>query len=157
MSATYAELRAERLSKPCPRCNAQVDRECTTPNGWLTYHKVRDAVVRGETVKASKPGRLTDAQAQRIERAAEHGTVWAPHRANFGGERAQITVVETLAGHGILALVGDDGHERTFALTVEGWRVYRTHRLVIRRLSEDEIDAGEAEAVIREQTNDKET
>jgi hypothetical protein len=146
MSTTYAERRAERLSKPCPRCKAPTGVVCTTPNGWLTHHKVREQAVAGETVKAPKLGRLSDAQAQRIEHAAEHGTVWVPHRANFGGDRAQITVVEKLAKKGLLVQVGDDGTERTFALTVAGWKVYREHRLIIRRLSDEDMAAGEAAA-----------
>lgn len=150
MTTTYAERRAARLSKPCPRCKAPEGESCTTPNGWLTYHQVRERAVAGETVAVPKLGRLSDAQAQRIEWAAEAGQVYASHYANFSGDRAQITCVEKLAEKGLLVQIGDDGTERTFALTVAGWKVYREHRLVIRRLSNAEIDAGEASAVSRE-------
>lgn len=150
---TYAERRAARLAVPCPRCHAQIGRECTTPNGYATrQHKERDAATAGETPKAPKLGRLSDAQAQRIEAAAEAGYVAAPRWAPFDvHDRANITCVEKLTAKGLMVLVEETSERRRYVLTVAGWKVYREHRLVIRRLSADEIDAGEAEAVAREQ------
>lgn len=147
---TSGQRRAAIFSVPCPRCRAAAGQPCRSPNGWAARHQVRERLARGETVIPPKLGRLTDAQAQRIEWAAEAGQVYASHHATEYGDRAQITCVEKLAEKGLLVLVGDDGTERTFALTVAGWKVYREHRLVIRRLSDAEIDAGEAAAIARE-------
>lgn len=148
-SLSYAERRKIILSVACPRtgCRAQIGEPCRSPNGWGARHLVREHLARGQSVPAPKLGPLTEAQAQRIEVAAEAGSVWAPHRADFRGDRAQITVVEKLADKGLLVLVSQDDMERHYALTVAGWRVYREHRLIIRRLTDDEIDTGEATAV----------
>jgi hypothetical protein len=126
--------RDARLSAPCPmpRCRAAVGEGCRTPNGWLAYHKARERAVRGEQPKPTRKHRLTDAQAQRIEVAAEYGQFCAPGQyADLGGDAAERAVADALERHG----------ERTMRLTAEGWRTYWHHRLVIRRLPDGRHDS----------------
>lgn len=140
-----AKRRAERdarLSVPCPqpRCLARTGEDCRTPNGWLTYHKAREKAVRGEAPAAPRRHRLTDAQAQRIEVAAHYGQVYAAGQyANFAGDAAERAVADALVHHGLMEAVAADQYgERKLHLTAEGWRTYWHHRLVIRRLPDDQ-------------------
>lgn len=142
--ATYQQRHAARLSEPCPmpRCRAGVGQQCTTPNGWLAYHKARENAVLGVTPALAKPRkhRLTDAQAQRIELAAQFGQLYAADQhAALGGDAAERVCADALERAGLVAQVGtgDDGCERIFELTAEGWRTYWHHRLVIRRLPDE--------------------
>ncbi len=139
--------KARRLSQPCPmpRCPAGVGQECRTPNGWATYHKRRAwAVANGGAEPPSKPRthRLSDAQAQRVEWAAERGVYYAPDRwATLRGDAAERACADALERAGLVVQfdTSPDG-ERMFRLTDEGWKVYHTHRLVIRRFDEARHD-----------------
>jgi hypothetical protein len=137
--------RDARLSAPCPmpRCRAGVGRDCTTPNGWLTYHKARERAVRGEATPAHRRPRLTDAQAQRIEWAAESGTYHAAGQyATLGGDATERACADALERHGYIEQYDpSDSGERKFRLTAEGWRTYWHHRLVIRRLPDGRHDS----------------
>lgn len=149
IEAGAAKRRAERdarLSAPCPmpRCRAQVGVDCTTPNGWLTYHKARERAVRGEQPRATaRRHRLTEAQAERVEIAAQHGHLYAPgQHAQFGGDAAERAVADALERHGLVEQVSADEYgERTLRLTAAGWRAYWHDRKVIRRLPEDQHSA----------------
>jgi hypothetical protein len=139
--------KVRRLSQPCPmpRCPAGVGQECQTPNGWATYHKRRAwAVANGgvEPPRKARALRLSDAQAQRIEWAAERGVYYAPDQyATLRGEAAERACADALERAGLVEQFDtspDD--ERMFRLTTEGWKVYHTHRLVIRRFDESRHD-----------------
>lgn len=134
--------RERRLSVPCPqpRCPAGVGDLCRTPNGWLTYHKAREKAVSGVSAAKPRKHRLTDAQAQRIEWAAEAGVYYAAGQyANLRGDAAERAVADALLRAKLIQQVGtgDDGQERVLQLTADGWRTYWHHRLVIRRLPDD--------------------
>jgi hypothetical protein len=94
----------------------------------------------------------TYAGAQRIEWAAEAGQYFAPgQNAALHGEAAERTCADGLERAGLIVQVAENpGGEGVFALTVAGWKVYREHRLVIRRLTEEQIREDEALAAERE-------
>lgn len=106
-------------------------------------------------VKATKPNtpkgvRLSEAQAEYIEwavqRAEEPGVLYCPtgHLSGDHGTRQSILALEA---KGIVVQDGttDDG-DRLMCLTAFGWQVYRQHRLIIRRLTDAQVDALEAQA-----------
>lgn len=82
-----------------------------------------------------KGARLSEAQAERIEWAAQAGGRYTVSTAHFHGDAADRQSVQALEGKGILAEVGrtSDGYDRVLELTEFGWQVYRQHRLIIRR------------------------
>ncbi len=139
---TYAEQIAHLRSVACPRCNAQPGQPCTTPNGYSTWHKARDRALNGiEPAPRRKGLRLTEAQAERIEATAAYGDYYAPApggRSTFGGDAAERAVVTALLDKGLFEMVGltdekDLRGEARYRLTTAGWRVYATHKLIIRR------------------------
>jgi hypothetical protein len=139
---TFTHRRKHIQSFACPRkrCPARAGESCTTPNGWLAAggaHKERADLAYGRT-KPVKPRkhRLTDRQAQWLEGIAENES----HRwhatdkyAQFSGDAADRATADAMERGGLIHQVGEERGERIFELTVEGWRLYWTHRLVIRR------------------------
>lgn len=126
------------------------------PSGYYAASESAAAPPPEPKAKPTSPKlRLSEVQAERIEWAAQSGGKTSASTAHFTGDAAERQTVNALVAKGILAK-GDltaDGYERRYHLTVFGWQVYREHRLVIRRLSPDEIDAGEAAAVAHDTTN----
>lgn len=144
---TYSHRRAHILTFVCPRprCPARVGKDCLTPNGWLVaggFHKERCDLAYGRTKPAkARRHRLTDAQAQRIEVAAEtDGTITvAGTYANYSGDAADRAAGDALLNAGLMEQVAvDDYGYRTLRLTDEGWRTYWHNRLVIRRLPDQQ-------------------
>lgn len=134
----WRAARERRLSAPCPmpRCPGRVGQDCQTPNGYRTYHKARERAVAGQPPRKPGKPRLTDAQAQRIEAAAEYEVIYAAGQyATLGGDATERAVGDALLRHGWVEQTGESpSGERTMRLTAEGWRMYWHHRLVIRRL-----------------------
>lgn len=130
------------------------------PDGYYAASEAAAAPVPAPAKRPTPKGvRLSDTQAEEIERAAHSGSGGiSASTAHFHGDAQHRQTVNALVAKGILREDGltDDGYERWYWLTPFGWQVYRHHRLVIRRLPRDEIDAGEAAAVARE-TNSEET
>lgn len=130
-------------------------RKTWTPEG---YYAASEAAAASPPESKAKPAtpkgvRLTETQAERIEWAAQSGGKTSASTAHFHGDAAERQTVLSLVGKGILVegeLIADD-YERRYYLTSFGWQVYRHHRLIIRRLSDDDIAAGEVAAVAREQ------
>lgn len=139
---TTSDTRAATFSTICPRCSAQPGNHCLTPNGYRTLHKVRIAAGQGQqpTAPAKRTHRLSDAQAQRIEWAAQDGRYLAPWQyAQFRGEAAERKVADALEHHGYIKQTGTtlDGY-RVFELTEAGWAAYHNDPRVIRRLPDDQ-------------------
>ncbi|RKR92650.1 hypothetical protein BDK92_7092 [Micromonospora pisi] len=87
--------------------------------------------------------RLSEKQAEEIERAAESGgKTWAS-TAHFHGDHQERQTVLSLVAKGIFSegALSGDGYSRDYSLTDYGWQVYRQHRLVIRRLTCAQVDA----------------
>jgi hypothetical protein len=106
--------------------------------------------VRGSKPATPKGVQLSDAQAEYIEwavqRAEEPGVLYCPtgHLSGDHGTRQSILALEA---KGIVVQDGTtEDNDRLMRLTPFGWQVYRQHRLIIRRLSEAEVDALEAKA-----------
>ncbi len=108
-------------------------------------------------VKGSKPAtpkgvRLSEKQAELIELAVQYddghpGIMYCPVGHLSGDHEARQTV-QALEAKGIVEQVDTTReYERLMRLTPFGWQVYRQHRLIIRRLSEAEVDALEAKAL----------
>jgi hypothetical protein len=141
---TYQERRALYLSVPCPmpRCGKPPGWACTTPNGWATLHKARIRAALGQTPAAPKPRkhRLTEAQAQRVEWAAEHGRIYAADQyATLGGDAAERACADALLRHGLVTQVDTTrSGERVLKLTADGWRAYHHDPKVIRRVPDDQ-------------------
>lgn len=142
VAVSYAEQIGHLRSVACPRCHARPGDPCTTPNGYTTRHKDRDRALAGTAPKPRANGlRLTEAQAERIERAAANGgDYWAPRpggQALFSGDGAERQVATALLDKGLFELVDaavrNLSSEAHYRLTADGWRVYATHRLIIRR------------------------
>ncbi len=128
--------KAERLKDPCsrPRCGAKPGEECRTPNGYRTHH-----ASRGRVAAVNRPHRLSDAQAQRIEWAAEQGVFEAPDQyATLRGDATKRACADALERAGLIVQVGTTEYDwRIFALTVDGWKAYHESPLVIRRVPDD--------------------
>lgn len=125
------------------------------PDGYYAASEAAAAPIPAKPAKQPTPKgvRLSEVQAEEIERAAHSGSGGvSASTAHFHGDAQHRLTVNALVAKGILREDGltDDGYERWYWLTSFGWRVYREHRLVIRRLSDAEIDAGETAAVDRE-------
>ncbi|MDG4791948.1 hypothetical protein O7626_39740 [Micromonospora sp. WMMD1102] len=103
--------------------------------------------VKVEKRLTPKGVRLSELQAEEIERAAHGGGKTSASTAHFHGDHQHRQTINALRDKGILAegSVSGDGYAREYTLTLFGWRVYRQHRLIIRRLSDAQIDAFMAE------------
>lgn len=143
---TFTHRRAHILTVACPRprCRAGLGQHCITPNGWTAnFHRERADLAYGRTKPArTRKHRLTDPQAVRIEVAAEYGQFYAAGQyANFSGDAAERAVADALLRAELVEQVAEDAYERTLRLTAEGWRTYWHHKLVIRRLPDDQHDS----------------
>ncbi len=131
--------KAEKLKDECdkPYCRAKPGQECRTPNGHRTHHKTR-----GRVAAVKRPHRLSDAQAERIEWAAEQGTFEAPDQyATLRGDAKRRACADALERAGLVVQVGTTGYGwRIFALTAAGWAAYHESPLVIRRFDESRHD-----------------
>ncbi|MEU0078428.1 hypothetical protein ABZY58_11075 [Micromonospora tulbaghiae] len=79
--------------------------------------------------------RLSENQAEEIERAAENDGLTSCSTAHFHGHAAHRQTILSLHAKGILA-EGDlfnHGYDRAYSLTDYGWQVWAHHRLIIRR------------------------
>jgi hypothetical protein len=127
------------------------------PDGYYAKSEAAAAPIGAKPVKqpAPKGVRLSETMAEEIERAAANGGEISAPTTHFHGDAAYRQTINALTARGILREVGlsDFGYARDYVMTSFGWRVYRHHRLVIRRLSDEELDAGEAAAVAREAEN----
>lgn len=129
-------------------------RPMDAPAGHFNASEAAAAPIASRAAKQPTPKgvRLSEVQAERIEWAAQSGGRTSASTAHFDGDAAERQTVNSLVAKGILVegeLIAD-GYERRYYLTVFGWQVYRRHRLIIRRLSDEEIEAGEASSVARE-------
>lgn len=142
---TILDTRAATFSAVCPRCGAQPGRHCLTPNGWRTIHKVRIAAGQGQPAPtpAKRTRRLSDAQAIRIEYAAENGRLYAPDQyAALRGDAANRNCADALERAGLIVQVATtNSSERVFELTADGWAAYHNDPRVIRRLPDDKHPA----------------
>lgn len=85
--------------------------------------------------------RLTEAQAEEIESAAANGGVCWVSTAHFHGDAQHRQTTNALEAKGIYRATGevsDGGWERRLELTEFGWSVYHQHRLVIRRVPDEQ-------------------
>lgn len=93
--------------------------------------------IPAKTTKQPTPKgvRLSENQAEEIERAAANGGKTAAPTGHFHGDAADRQTVLSLHAKGILAKgeLFDHGYHRRYTLTDFGWQVYRQHRLIIRR------------------------
>jgi len=141
---THRAQHIKTVACPAPRCTGWVGESCRTPNGrTVGFHKVRVDLSYGRTKVTTRPHRLTDPQADAIERMAEAGELWAPGKwANFRGDRARRAVADALVAHGYASVHRESEHgERCLRLTADGWRTYWHHRRVIRRLPDEQHEA----------------
>lgn len=94
-----------------------------------------------------KSVRLSAAQAAFIETAAEHGEAFVS-TAHFSGDAARRATAAALVDKGIIRQirVTSDDYDRVMVLTGYGWQVYREHRLVVRRLTAEQITQAEQAA-----------
>lgn len=123
------------------------------PDGYYAKSEAAAAPIPVKPKRPTPKGvRLSELMAQEIERAAANGGEISASTTHFHGDAAYRQTINALAARGILREVSlsDFGYARDYVMTVFGWRVYREHRLVIRRLSDEQMDAGEAAAVARE-------
>lgn len=94
-------------------------------------------------VKAVTPRgvRLSEAQAEEIESAAANRGVCWISTAHFHGDAQHRQTTNALEAKGIYRDTGevtDGGWERRLELTVFGWEVYHQHRLIIRRVPDEQ-------------------
>jgi hypothetical protein len=105
---------------------------------------------KGSKQPTPKGVRLSEAQAEYIEwavqRAEEPGVLYCP-TGHLSGDHETRQSILALEAKGIVAQDGttEDG-DRLMRLTAFGWQVYRQHRLIIRRLTDAEVDRREREA-----------
>lgn len=125
------------------------------PEGFYAASEAAAKPIPPQGTKPPSPRgvRLSERQAEEIERAAANGGQISASTQHLHGDAAYRQTINALAAKGILREVGySDFHAaRDYVMTPFGWKVYRHHKLIIRRLSDEEIDAGEAAAVAREQ------
>lgn len=130
------------------------------PDGFYAASEAAAKPIPPKDTKPPSPRgvRLSERQAEYVEYAAQAGGTMSVSTAHFHGDTQERQTVQALESKGILREVGESDHgwQRDYVITPFGWRVYRQHRLIIRRLSDDQIDVGEAAAIAREQNNDKE-
>lgn len=107
------------------------------------------APIPAKTAKQPTPKgvRLSEKQAEEIERYVHcGGSGWLPS-GHLSGDHQERQTGQALEAKGIIEFVERDEHyDRIMRLTPFGWQVYRQHRLIIRRLSDAEVDALEAAA-----------
>lgn len=99
--------------------------------------------------QASPTGvRLSVPQATAVEQAAKSGGELGASAAHFHGDANRRQTAQALETKGIIVYdrLSDDGYDRIYRLTPYGWQVYRQHRLIIRRMSDAEVDAAESAA-----------
>ena len=147
--AALAEARRDTLARLWP----------DLPDGYYAKSEAAAAPDVAKPTKQPTPKgvRLSEVQAERIEHAAEVGRRTWSSTTHLDGEAAERQTVLSLVAKGILtegALYGEFNDQREHRLTPFGWQVYRKHRLIIRRLSDEEIDAGEAAASASETTQE---
>jgi len=99
-----------------------------------------EAAAKPIPTKATKPAtprgvRLSENQAEEIERAACNGGKITTSTGHFHGDAAYRQTIHALRDKGILAEGGlvDHGRGREYTMTNFGWDVYLNHRLIIRR------------------------
>jgi hypothetical protein len=99
-----------------------------------------EAAAKPIVEKLAKPAtpkgvRLSENQAEEIERAAACGGKTSASTAHFHGDHQERQTINALRDKGILAEgdVSGDGYSRAYTLTDFGWQVYWQHRLIIRR------------------------
>jgi hypothetical protein len=101
--------------------------------------------IHATTAKPPTPKgvRLSEAQAEEIERAAERGGELYASTAHFHGDAHHRQTVQALEAKGIVRFVrlSEDGYDRVYELTQFGWQVYQQHRLIIRRLPDPQAVA----------------
>ncbi|MFI1194028.1 hypothetical protein ACH4T9_12335 [Micromonospora sp. NPDC020750] len=83
--------------------------------------------------------RLSENQAEEIERFACNAGKGAASTVHFHGDHQHRQTILALAAKGIIAEGGliSHGYEREYTLTGFGWRVYLSHRLIMRRAEGD--------------------
>lgn len=135
---THRRLHILTVACPRPRCEARPGFHCRTPNGWgRDFHHERADAAYGRVRPKRKP-RLTDRQAEWLECAAEtpDHLLYAPDQyATLSGDAAARTTADAMEAADLIRHIRteENGQERVFELTGDGWRTYWTHRLVIRR------------------------
>lgn len=123
------------------------------PDGYYAETEAAAAPIVAKKQSTSPKGvRLSENQAERIERAALSAGVYTVSTAHFHGDAQDRASTNALEEKGILRFVRntDDHYDRVLELTVFGWRVYRQHRLVIRHLADDVAAAFEEQARLAE-------
>ncbi len=93
--------------------------------------------------------RLSEPQAEEMERAAANCGVLHVSTAHFHGDAQHRQTVNSLERKGILRQTGvaSHGYDRRMELTAFGWRVYRQHPRIMRRI--DDSVAAELEETAR--------
>lgn len=83
--------------------------------------------------------RLSELQAEEIERFAFRGGKGTASTAHFHGDHQHRQTVNALRDKGIIAEGGlvDHGYEVEYTLTAFGWQVYLNHRLIIHNAEGD--------------------
>jgi len=92
--------------------------------------------------KATPKGvQLSEKGAEFIEYAALAGGYLSAPLSHFHGEAQIRQTVNALEAKGIVAEVSRDaaGYDRTMKLTEFGWAVYDQHRLIIKRLTDEQV------------------
>lgn len=99
------------------------------------------APVKSVRQPTPKGVRLSEKQAEEIERMVLCGGNGGVSTAHFHGDHQERQTVNALESKGIVEYTGvsDDGYTRNASLTEFGWRVYYQHRLIIRRLSDAQV------------------
>lgn len=123
------------------------------PVGYYAATEAAAAPIVVKTRTATPKGvRLSEAQAERIEWAAQSEGRYDVSTAHFHGDAADRQSVNALEEKGILRFVEtiDHGYSRRLELTAFGWQVYRQHRLVIRNLPDEVAADLEAKAAAAE-------
>lgn len=98
---------------------------------------------KAEKQPTPKGVRISNNQAEEIERAAYGGGKTSASTAHFHGDHQHRQTILALAAKGILAegALSEDHYSREYTLTDFGWQVYRQHRLIIHRLTDEQINA----------------
>lgn len=83
--------------------------------------------------------RLSENQAEEIERFACCGGKAVVSTAHFHGDHQHRQTINALRDRGVLTEGGliNHGYDREYTLTAFGWQVYLNHRLIIRRAEGD--------------------
>jgi hypothetical protein len=111
------------------------------PAGFYAAQEASAAPIPPKVKAVTPKGvRLSEQQAERVELAAANGGVYHVSTAHFHGDAADRQSVNALEEKGILRFVAltDSGYGRRMELTEFGWKVYHQHRLVIRRVPDDQ-------------------